>query len=488
MKIKRFFAKDMRTALNEVKATLGADAVIMSNKKVTGGIEIVAAVDYDAAKKKTEKAAPAASMEGEPSFASLRNKLNQVARQQPPKPIAEARIHKKMPEQEPVADSLQALLSRQNKSAMSPEELSSADESMPPMGASAQRPLASRQAPQPIGQRNEFERSAAAASLRPQSPSRGSNNSDMEQMKAEMAQLRKLLEHQLSGLMWQEVERREPMRAMLVKQLKSMGFADELADQLACYIPEDMAGHEAWPKVQQLVADQLLTNNDEIMRDGGIVALLGPTGVGKTTTIAKIAARYAMQYGVDQVALVTTDTYRIGAHEQLSTYGRILGCPVKVAKDADELANVLHQLRHRSLVLIDTAGMGQRDTRLTEQLQTLMSNSEHQIKNYLVLSATAQRQVLQEAVSHFRRIPLAGCIFTKLDECLSLGEILSVTIQNALPIGYLTDGQRVPEDIQVADPAYLVTKATELMESNSQGEGYLWTTDAFSEMNSELYD
>jgi flagellar biosynthesis protein FlhF len=288
--------------------------------------------------------------------------------------------------------------------------------------------------------------------------------------------------------MWQEVERREPMRAMLVKQLKTMGFADDLADQIACYIPDEMAGHEAWPKVQQLISEQVIINDDAIMREGGVVALLGPTGVGKTTSIAKIAARYAMQYGVDQVALVTTDTYRIGAHEQLSTYGRILGCPVKVAKDAEELAQVLHQLRHRSLVLIDTAGMGQRDTRLTEQLQTLIDSSEHQIKNYLVLSATAQRQVLQEAVAHFRRIPLSGCIFTKLDECLSLGEILSVAIQNALPIGYVTDGQRVPEDIKVADPVYLVTKATELMESSSRGDAYLWTTDIFSEKNSELYE
>ncbi|GAA5213949.1 flagellar biosynthesis protein FlhF [Corallincola platygyrae] len=483
MKIKRFFAKDMRTALNEVKATLGADAVIMSNKKVTGGVEIVAAIDQDTGAKKPAPAKRPAAEEAVPSFDSLRNKLSQVARQQPPKPIAEAKIHRTMPDnasqdEDQIADSLQALLARQNK----PDTHSAAKPAKAPrpIGASAKRPLQPQNTPSHAGE-------SQWGGLKQPSHSRG-QNSEMEQLKAEMTQMRKLLEHQLSGLMWQEVERREPMRAMLVSQLKKMGFADDLADQVACYIPDEMEAHEAWPKVQNLIADQLITNNDAIMREGGVVALLGPTGVGKTTTIAKIAARYAMQYGVDQVALVTTDTYRIGAHEQLATYGKILGCPVKVAKDAEELAQTLHQLRNRSLVLIDTAGMGQRDTRLTEQLQTLMDGSEHEIKNYLVLSATSQRQVLQEAVSHFRRIPLAGCIFTKLDECLSLGEILSVTIQNALPIGYLTDGQRVPEDIQVADPRYLVTRATELMESTSQEEGYLWTTDTFSEINSELYD
>jgi flagellar biosynthesis protein FlhF len=184
--------------------------------------------------------------------------------------------------------------------------------------------------------------------------------------------------------------------------------------------------------------------------------------VGKTTTVAKLAALGAQKYGADKVALITTDTYRIGAYEQLATYGRIIGCSVKQVKDANELAEVLYHLRNKRLVLIDTAGMSQRDLRLTEQLNTLMRNQRVDIRNYLVLSATAQINVLQETVRHFKKVQLSGCIFTKLDESLSLGEIISIAIQNRLPIGYLTNGQRVPEDIRVANSEKLVKKAEQL--------------------------
>lgn len=217
-------------------------------------------------------------------------------------------------------------------------------------------------------------------------------------MKEDINSIRRLLEHQVSGLMWQEVERREPLRAMLIKRLSRMGLSLELADQLACYIPEDTPPPKAWRALLGLVSDQIPVVNQDILKRGGVVALLGPTGVGKTTTVAKLAARAAMEYGSDNVALVTTDTYRIGAHEQLAIYGRIMGCPVKVAKDSNELADVVQQLRNRRLILVDTAGMGQRDVRLSEQLDTLMQDRGGVIKSYLVLPATAQRKVLQETI------------------------------------------------------------------------------------------
>lgn len=164
-----------------------------------------------------------------------------------------------------------------------------------------------------------------------------------------------------------------------------------------------------------------------------------------------------MLHGSDNVALITTDTYRIGAHEQLATYGRIMGCTVKVARDDAELAQYLYQLRSKRLVLIDTAGMGQRDTRLSEQLDTLVNNDKVVIRNYLVVPATAQRRVVEETLEHFHHIPLAGCILSKVDESLSLGEVLSVLIQHQLPIAYITNGQRVPEDIDSANAQKLVS-------------------------------
>jgi flagellar biosynthesis protein FlhF len=301
---------------------------------------------------------------------------------------------------------------------------------------------------------------------------------DLEEMKEEMTSIRRLLEHQVSGLMWQEVERREPLRAMLIKRLERMGVSSDLADQLACYIPEDTAPTKAWKALLGLVADQVPVSQKDILKRGGVVALLGPTGVGKTTTIAKLAARAAMEYGSDNVALVSTDTYRIGAHEQLAIYGRIMGCPVKVAKDSNELADVIYQLRNRRLILVDTAGMGQRDVRLSEQLDTLMQETGEVIHSYLVLPATAQRKVLQETIDHFKRIPLSGCIMTKLDESLSLGEFLSVVVQNALPVTYIANGQRVPEDIVIAQPKYMVAKANELLEKSTDDEPHYWNSES----------
>ena len=311
---------------------------------------------------------------------------------------------------------------------------------------------------------------------------------EIDAMRNEMASIRRLLEHQVSGLMWQEMERREPMRAMMIKRLEKMGLSDELADQLACYIPEDVPANEAWPALLNLLSDQIITTKDSILETGGVVALLGPTGVGKTTTIAKLAARAAMEFGPDQIAMVTTDTFRIGAHEQLATYGRIMGCPVRVAKDAEELADILHQLRHRRLVLLDTAGMGQRDIRLSEQLDTLMQNSGSQIRSFLVLPSTAQRRVLHETIEHFRRIPLSGCVLTKLDESLSLGEVISVSIQHALPIAYLADGQRVPEDIKVATGNYLVARANELLEQELSQQTHFWSSESSESQGADFYD
>ncbi|MFQ2299359.1 flagellar biosynthesis protein FlhF [Aeromonas dhakensis] len=469
MKIKRFFAKDMRTALAEVKETLGPDAVIMSNKKVTGGVEIVAAVDYQ-------------SQVPGPKDAPVRRQLNdesvnissagrQMTRSAP-SPAKEQNEH--------YADTLAALLARQQKLNPAGQGLNGA---APAAASGAPRTLAEQgqwgNAPEPAKPK------ARPAAARPaQSAPR---DQEMEGMRKEMASIRKLLEHQISGLMWQEVERREPMRALLIKELKKMGFDDAFADQLAGMIPEDMPIHQAMAQLAEVLTAQLKISEDEILRQGGAVALLGPTGVGKTTTIAKLAARFAMKYGAEQVALITTDNYRIGAHEQLQTYGRIMGCPVRQVRDAEELANALYQFRHRRLVLIDTAGVGQRDIRLTEQLDTLVKNAKVRIRSYLVMSATSQRRVMQEAVDHFRRIPLSGCILTKLDESLNLGEVINVCIQNALPISYITDGQRVPEDIQVANAAQLVGAAMGSLERETE-EPYFWGTGFGEAEDSEFYE
>lgn len=462
MKIKRFVAKDMRTALTEVKEFLGPDAIILSNKKVAGGVEIVAAIDPEAA--------PSAVV-AQPA----------VTAQAAAQPAVGSRLNIKVddePEQVP-ADSLQALLARQISKQPAAAQAISANKMAAAKTAAATNALFSVANSTP----SDMERQSSGAPVvnlteltRYQEQQAKLMQKQFDAMRNEMSSMKQLLQHQVSGLMWQDLARREPVRAMVIEKLLELGLSEPVADQIACFMPEDIGDAEAWDSALELLTGQLITTNDDIMRRGGVVALVGPTGVGKTTTVAKLAAQFAKRHGADQVALITTDSFRIGAYEQLATFGRIIGCPVKQVKDSEELALLLNQLQQRKLILIDTAGMSQRDVRLAEKLASLVHNSRVKIKSYLVLSATSQARVMQETVEHFKRIPLAGCIFTKLDECLSLGEIINVAIQNALPVSYLTHGQRVPEDIEMADAKTMVAKAEQLRTSNSS-TGYQWYSD-----------
>ena len=214
---------------------------------------------------------------------------------------------------------------------------------------------------------------------------------------------------------------------------------------------------QAWRDLARILENNVRVGQDVILKNGGAVALIGPTGVGKTTTIAKLAARFALEYGPDQVALISTDNYRIGASEQLLTYGRIMGCAVKVVEDVTTLSEALYQLRNRSLVLIDTAGLGQRDTRLEEELMELDRNARIKLQHYLVLPGTAQRKVLEDAVRRFGKAGVDGLIITKLDESVSIGDALSISIEQDIPIAYTTSGQRVPEDLEIGDARRLVS-------------------------------
>ena len=425
----------MRSALAQVKDTLGSDAVIMSNKKVTGGIEIVAAVDYDEPKADVAVNSPV------PGFMDLSDDQVSIGAR---KPAIKAQTKVSPP---PVADSLQALLEKQHIRLQQQMSQKQEDPELPDWAKQLEASKPTHQVPRQQLQHIE--------------PTRSSNkgqSAEMEAMREEMASLRGLLTHQVSSLMKEQKKRTDPVGAMLESKLLAAEFSPAVAAKLSAlsqqYSPADLV--RALP---QSLANLLDNQGDDIVRTGGVVAFVGPTGVGKTTSLAKLAARFAAHHGPEQVALITTDHYRIGAFEQLATYGKIMGCPVKQAHDLAELEQILYQFKNRKLVLIDTAGMGQRDLRLYQQLDDLMANTRIPIRSYLVMSATSQRKVLQDAVEHFKRIPLSGCILTKLDESVSIAGALSVLIQNGLPLSYVTDGQRVPEDMQVADTLMLAKQA-----------------------------
>ena len=205
-------------------------------------------------------------------------------------------------------------------------------------------------------------------------------------------------------------------------------------------------------------------HGDDLTERGGVVALLGATGVGKTTTVAKLAARFAIRHGPHHVALITTDSYRVGAQEQLRTFGRIIDIPVMVANDSRELGQALEQFYDRRLVLVDTAGMSQRDRRFGEQINLIRAGSPR-VRNFLVVSAGTEYAANAEAVAAFGPSALDAIVVTKTDECTSLGGALSTSLGHDIPIAYLSDGQRVPEDLSVAQPEDILSRAARIVES-----------------------
>nr|WP_245837149.1 flagellar biosynthesis protein FlhF [Paraferrimonas sedimenticola] len=293
------------------------------------------------------------------------------------------------------------------------------------------------------------------------------SQSEVDQLKAQMAQMNQLLTHQLASLMDSHQQRVDPMGSMVEQLLRDGEFSKDISSllgQQAGQVPAQSIPQQ----LPKMLAECINCPQTDVILRGGVVALVGPTGVGKTTTLAKLAARYAARYGADQLGLITLDHYRIGAYEQLATYGKIIGCMVKSASNIEELESALNVMRNRSLVLIDTAGMSQRDLRLTAQLRELAADSRIPIQNYLVLSATAQGKVIAEAVKQFSQIPLKGSILTKMDEAVSLGGALSVLVREQLELTYVTNGQRVPEDLQLADALQVAAQAINNIEQEQQ--------------------
>lgn len=288
-------------------------------------------------------------------------------------------------------------------------------------------------------------------------PRGASFDAAMQSVAGEMKSLRSLLEEQLAGLALNDAERQNPVRARLWHNVLNLGFSPALLRKLLEHLPADFDQAKALRWVRAALARNLATAPDDIVDRGGVYALIGPTGVGKTTTVAKLAARCMVAHGRERLALVTLDNYRIGAFEQLRIYADIIGAPIFAVKSEAELAATLAELDRRHLVIIDTAGMNQRDLRLADQISMLCGDGLA-VKRILVLAATAQGSTLEDVVRGFGVAELYGCILTKLDESVALGAVLDVVIRHRLRVLYVTHGQRVPEDIVRADVEALIER------------------------------
>jgi len=311
-----------------------------------------------------------------------------------------------------------------------------------------------------------------AASAR---PAPRADSAEYGAMQRELVGLRRMLETGLAGITWNDRRLREPLRARVLEELTAMDIAPDVALTLAELTPQRTTLDNPSHIPLALLAKHLPIVNDTTCVAGGITAVVGPTGAGKTTTIAKLAARWCMQHGCQDLALVSTDSFRIGAREQLMTYARILGAPMHAANGAKELARVLERLKDKKLILIDTAGMGPRDERLTEQLAALKYGAAR-ARVLLALPAQAEGQALDEIVCAFVRVKPSACVLTKVDEAASLGPVISTVLRHKLKIAYICNGQRVPEDLHASHlkRIWLVRSAFELGQRSpsSRDEAY----------------
>lgn len=292
---------------------------------------------------------------------------------------------------------------------------------------------------------------------------------EMNTMMSELRAMRGMMETQLAEMSWGSTQQREPHKAAVLRELLAAGFSATLARRLIDKLPQGRSADECMRWIRTVLARNIsaIANEDALIERGGVFALVGPTGVGKTTSTAKLAARCVMRHGPEKLALITTDAYRIGAHEQLRIYGKILGVMVHSVKDEADLRIALKELRSKHTVLIDTVGVSQRDQMVTEQV-AMLQGTDVEVKRLLCLNSTSTQETLTEVVRAYQGTGFAGCIMTKLDEAASLGNVLDVVIRQKLNLFYVSNGQRVPEDLHLAQPAELVERAFRLKKDVSQ--------------------
>jgi flagellar biosynthesis protein FlhF len=471
--IKKFHASTTRDALRQVRDALGADAIILSNRQVDGGVEIIAVADLDMS---------ALTGQAEPAFAPRRAappKPQQAAEhyEAPPRrepPRQQPAEHYEAPRREPPR--AQAAWQEPQQPAMTTftDYLAQREATViRPTPSRKMAPETARAAPAHAAWQDEEPQIFSPSPGRPAAPAPdyapqtrhtvADSAPVMEELAREMRQLRALMEGQLAGLAWNDTCRREPQRAELMKQLMASGFSPALSKQILDRMPAepDPVRAQKWIRAAIVHNLKVASPTDDLIDRGGIYALVGPTGVGKTTTVAKLAARAVLKHGANKVAMITTDSYRIGAQDQLRIYGRILGAPVFAVRDENDLELTLLDLQGKHLVFIDTIGMSQKDRRVGEQTH-MLSGQNQGVQRLLLLGAPSQGITLEEVVRSYGGPGLAGCIVTKIDEAQVYGPVLDVVIRHQIQVHYVTNGQRVPEDMHLANARYLIDRAFRL--------------------------
>jgi flagellar biosynthesis protein FlhF len=512
--MRRFVASTARDCLRRVKAELGPDAIVVSNRPVEGGVEIMAMTSesFEALSRQmptremspppapvpaampapalaARVAAPVSAPTPTPAAEAARRAYAQTlatplaaasSRSSPPPPPLRAQPASRATIASTAEDDYTVSLSAQSRKPplaqptwASPARAAAPDDELADLGRSRLRPLPGRTAsaatltPNQTSPPSQTQAAPAEARLAPagvrvaaeQAVQEDGMRLQVNQLMGEMHTIKSLLERQLAGFAWGEISRESPVRAQALSEMLDAGFSGLLARKLCEELPSELNIEDARKWLKSALNRHLRTlgNDNDIIDRGGIYALVGPTGVGKTTTTAKLAARCVVRYGADKIALLTTDGYRIGAHEQLRIYGRILGVPVHVVRDGDDLRHTLADLRDKHMVLIDTVGMSQRDRMVAEQAAMLTRAGE--VNRLLLLNATVRGDTLDDVVRAYAGEDLAGVILSKVDETASIAPALDAVIRHGLMLCYVANGQRVPEDMHLPNRNYLMHRA-----------------------------
>ncbi len=478
MNVKRFTARTSREALRQVREALGEDAVVLSTKPAGAGVEVLAMAP-EGMREVEQFAAdtPVAAARAEPALAQTsveqdveRLQMSTLSFQDY---VRNRMLKRRKAAMEGDAAAMVPAVKRARERGTH-IDLNIADDTEFPgersatpseiYAAAAAAHEKARQAPA-----SDDERRAEARPLEQRMADGGATPpvaaepihyaspiGDHADLIAEMRSMKGLIEERFGALAFMEKLQRRPAEARLTQHLLDCGFSPALIRKMAEGLTAEVGDETAW--ATQILERNLRANaaDSAIEEQGGVFALIGATGVGKTTTTAKIAAAFAARHGAGNLGLVTLDAYRVGAHEQLRAYGRILGVPVHTAHDRASLEDLLELLGAKKMVLIDTAGMAQRDTRTRELLEML---SHRSIQRVLVVSAASQGETIEDVIVAYRAATCAGIVLSKIDEAVKLGPALDAAIRHKLKIVGVANGQRVPEDWHRLSASALVQRA-----------------------------
>ncbi len=438
MNVKRFTARTSRDALHLVRQAFGNDAVVLSTRPCAEGVEVLAMGPEGL--QQIEKAGAQA-----PTVRASRS-------DEAPAPRAEAAVEQDVEQLAMSTLSFQDYVRERMLKKREAERGAAAQPAPAAHAAPAARTVLPPAAREPILLADE---AFAAPAVSAPAPAPADPRRDHD-MLSELRSMKGLIEERFGALAFMEKLQRNPKQAHLTQKLLDCGFSPALIRKLGEGMPADVADETQWAS-GVLERNLCAAESEPALEDvGGVYAMVGATGVGKTTTTAKVAAAFAAKHGAAQLGLITLDAYRVGAHEQLRAYGRILGVPVHTAHDRASLEDLLELLAAKKMVLIDTAGMAQRDSRTRELLDML---SHRSIQKLLVVNAAAQGETIDDVMVSYRAAACRGVVLSKLDEAVKLAPALDALVRHKLKVVGVANGQRVPEDWHRLSAQALVQRA-----------------------------